>query len=141
MAGDRKKRDHGGSNSNRKMLTPYALTSNDNPGNIITQVQLKGENYDEWARAVRIALRAKKKYGFMDGSIKQPDNDSLELEDWWTINSMLVSWVFNTVEPTLRSTISYMENVKELWEEIKQQFSIGNGPRVQQLKSDIVNCK
>ena len=87
------------------------------------------------------ALRAKKKYGFVDGSIKQPDNDSSELEDWWTINSMLVSWVFNTIEPTLRSTISYMENVKELWEEIKQRFSIGNGPRVQQLKSDLVNCK
>ena len=118
MAGDGKKGDDGGSNSDEKMLTPYALTSNDNPGNIITQVQLKGENYDEWARAVRIALRAKKKYGFVDGSIKQSDNDSPELEDWWTINSMLVSWVFNTIEPTLRSTISYMENVKELWEEI-----------------------
>ena len=34
-----------------------------------------------------------------------------------------------------------MENVKELWEEIKQRFSIGNGPRVQQLKSDLVNYK
>ena len=121
------------------MLTPYALTSNDNPGNIITQVQLKDENYDEWARVVCIALRAKKKYGFVDGSIKQPDNDLLELEDWWTINSMLVSWVFNTIEPTLRSTISYMENVKELWEEIKQRFSIGNGPCVQQLK--IKSCE
>ena len=54
---------------------------------------------------------------------------------------MLVSWVFNTIEPTLRSTISYMENVKELWEEIKQRLSIGNGLRVQQLKSDLVNCK
>ena len=82
MAGDGKKEDDGGSNSDRKMLTPYALTSNDNPGNIITQVQLKGENYDEWAHAVRTALQAKKKYGFVDGSIKQPDNDSLELEDW-----------------------------------------------------------
>ena len=91
MAGDRKKGDDGGSNSNGKMLTPYALTSNDNPGNIITQVQLKGENYDEWSRVVRTALRAKKKYGFMDGSIKQTDSDSPELEDWWTINSMLVS--------------------------------------------------
>ncbi|KAL6333340.1 hypothetical protein AAG906_028525 [Vitis piasezkii] len=123
------------------MLTPCALTSNDNPGKIITQVQLKCENYDEWARVVCTALRAKKKYGFVDGSIKQPDNDSPELEDWWTINSMLVSWVFNTIEPTLRSTISYMENVKELWEEIKQRFSIGNGPYVQQLKSNLVNCK
>ena len=105
------KGDDGGSNSDRKMLTSYALTSNDNLGNIITQVQLKGENYDEWARVVRIALRAKKKYGFVDGSIKQSDNDSPELEDWWTINSVLVSWVFNTIEPTLQSTISYMENV------------------------------
>ncbi|RVW23158.1 Retrovirus-related Pol polyprotein from transposon TNT 1-94 [Vitis vinifera] len=141
MAGDGKKGDDGGSNSDRKMPTPYALTSNDNPGNIITQVQLKGENYDEWACVVRTALQAKKKYGLVDGSIKQPDNDSPELEDWWTINSMLVSWVFNTIEPTLRSTISYMENVKELWEEIKQRLSIGNGLRVQQLKSDLVNCK
>ena len=72
------------------MLTPYALTSNDNLGNIIIQVQLKGENYDEWARVVHTALRAKKKYEFVDGSIKQLDNDSQELEDWWTINSMLV---------------------------------------------------
>ena len=88
MVGDGKKGDDGGFNFDRKMLTPYALTSNDNPGNIITQVQLKCENYDEW---VHTALRAKKKYGFVDGSIKQLDNDSPKLEDWWTINSMFVS--------------------------------------------------
>ncbi|RVW93947.1 hypothetical protein CK203_034086 [Vitis vinifera] len=41
MAGDGKKGDDGGSNSDEKMLTPYALTSNDNPSNIITQAQLK----------------------------------------------------------------------------------------------------
>ena len=82
MVDDGKKGDDGGFNFDRKMLTPYALTSNDNPGNIITQVQLKCENYDEWAHAVHTALRAIKKYGFVDGSIKQPDNDSLELEDW-----------------------------------------------------------
>ena len=56
MAGDGKKGDDGRSNSDEKMLTPYALTSNDNPSNIITQVQLKGENYDEWSHVVRIAL-------------------------------------------------------------------------------------
>ncbi|KAK4429083.1 hypothetical protein Salat_1208300 [Sesamum alatum] len=34
-----------------------------------------------------------------------------------------------------------MENVKDLWEDLRQRFSIGNGPRVQQLKADIANCK
>ncbi|KAJ8645102.1 hypothetical protein MRB53_006850 [Persea americana] len=141
MAGDGKKGDEGGSGNDKKMPNSYTLTSNDNPGNIITQVQLKGENNDEWARAMRTALQAKKKYGFVDGTIKRPDDDSPDIEDWWTVNSMLVSWIFNTIEPTLRSTISYMENVKDLWEEIKQRFSVGNGPQVQQLRSDLANCK
>lgn len=50
---------------------------------------------------------------------------------------MLVSWVLNTVEPTLQSTISYRENVQDLWEDIKDRFSVMNGPRIQQLKSDL----
>ncbi|KAF7821761.1 retroelement pol polyprotein-like [Senna tora] len=136
---DTKKGDERSSAS--KISGPYALTSNDNPGNLITQVQLKGENYEEWARAVRTALRAKKKNGFIDGTIKQPAEDAQELEDWWAVNSMLVSWVRNTIEPTLRSTISHMDSVRDLWEDIKQRFSFGNGPRVQQLRSDLANCK
>ena len=111
-----------------KLSNPYSLNSNDNPGNIITQVQLRGENYDEWARAMRTALRAKKKYGFVDGTIKQPVENAPEIEDWWMVNSMLVSWVFNTIKPRLRSTISHMEIVKDLWNDIRERFSIGNRP-------------
>lgn len=57
------------------------------------------------------------------------------------VNSILVAWIFNTIEPTLRSTITYMENVKELWDDLHQRFSIGNGPRVHQLKADLAACK
>lgn len=102
----------------RKTISPYDITSNDNPGSMLTQVQLKGENYDEWARALRTALRARKKFGFVDGSIEQPDEGSPDLEDWWTNNSLLVSWIMKTVEPALRSTMSHMEMVQDLWEDI-----------------------
>lgn len=79
---------------------------------------------------MRIALRTKRKYGFVDGSVMKPADDSPELEDWWAVNAMLVSWVFNTIEPKLRSTVTQVEEVKELWDDIKQRFSIGNEPRV-----------
>ncbi|GJT64366.1 retrovirus-related pol polyprotein from transposon TNT 1-94 [Tanacetum coccineum] len=46
----------------RKTISPYDITANDNPGSLITQVQLKGENYDEWARSLPTALRARKKF-------------------------------------------------------------------------------
>ena len=91
----------------KSATSPYFLSANDNPGNIITQVQLKGDNYDEWARAMRTALRAKKKFGFIDGSVIQPSDDSMTQEDWWTVNSMQISWILNTIEPTLRSTITW----------------------------------
>ena len=125
----------------RKTISPYDITSLDNPGLLITQVQLKGENYDEWARSFRTALRARKKFGFIDGTIREPDEKSGDLEDWWTINSLLVSWMRNTIEPTLRSTISHVEVARDLWHDIKDRFSITNGPRIQQLKSDLAACK
>lgn len=43
---------------------------------------------------------------------------------------------FNTIEPTLHSTITYVDNVQDLWEDLQQRFSIGNGSRVHQLKTD-----
>ncbi|KAK2976865.1 hypothetical protein RJ640_009316 [Escallonia rubra] len=133
--------DDGKDTTQRKTISPYDLTTNDNPGIIITQVQLKGENYDEWARSIRTAMRARKKFGFINRTIKRPDENSLDLEDWCTINSLLVSWIRNTIEPTLRSTISHVEVAQDLWTIIKERFSVVNGPRIQQLKTELADCK
>ncbi|KAK8548028.1 hypothetical protein V6N12_060955 [Hibiscus sabdariffa] len=47
----------------------------------------------------------------------------------------------NTIEPSLRSTISHMEVAQELLEDIQECFSIANGPRIQQLKAEFAECK
>lgn len=67
--------------------------------------------------------------------------NSLDLEDWWTMQSMLVSWILNTIEPTLRSAASYLENAKDLWQDLKERFSVANGPRIQRLKATLFECK
>ncbi|WVZ15755.1 hypothetical protein V8G54_013321 [Vigna mungo] len=124
----------------KKPTSPYDINSNDNPGNVITQVQLRGENFEEWARAMKVLLCASKKWGFLDGTHQQPNDGTLEMEDWWTVQSMLVSWIMNTIEPTLRSTVTYAETAKELWEDIRDRFSVVNGPRIQQLKIPRCSC-
>ncbi|XP_021886856.1 uncharacterized protein LOC110806350 isoform X2 [Carica papaya] len=142
MAGDNSKASISGDGMNqRKTISPYDIISNDNPRIVITHVQLKGDNYDEWARSMRTALRARKKFGFIDGTIKQPDEESPDLEDWWTINSLLVSWIRNTIESTLRSIISHMEVAQDLWIDIRECFSVANGSRIQQLKAELAKCK
>jgi len=60
---------------------------------LITLKQLKGDNYEEWARAIRNALQAKKKLALMDGTITKPKDESTYIEDWWMVNSMLMAWI------------------------------------------------
>ncbi|GKE48866.1 retrovirus-related pol polyprotein from transposon TNT 1-94, partial [Tanacetum coccineum] len=108
-------------------------------GSLITQVQLKGETYDEWACSLRTALSARKKFGFVNGTIKQPNEKSLDLEDWWTNNSLIMSWIRNIIESLLRSTTSHIEVAEDLSKDIKERFSMANGPRIHQLKAKLAN--
>ncbi|WVZ23544.1 hypothetical protein V8G54_002088 [Vigna mungo] len=118
-------------NQGKRVLSLYDLNPNDNLGNIITQ---------EWARAMRTSLRARRKWTFIEGTVVRPKEGTTELEDWWTVQSMLISWILNTIEPSLRSTISYAENAN-LWNDIKERFSVANGQRIHQLKSELAGCK
>ena len=90
---------------------------------------------------MRTALHAKKKFGFVDGIVKQPADDSADLEDWWVVNSMLVSWIQNAIKLNLRSTVTYTKVAKLLWDDIKERFFVSNGPCAQQLKFELANCK
>ncbi|XP_075103433.1 uncharacterized protein LOC107799949 [Nicotiana tabacum] len=145
MTGNDKKKDgDGGSGSGGSKtpmndpILPYFLLSVDHTGICITLVVLKGDNYDELAKAVRNTFRAKKKLGFIDGMITKPKEEGFELDYWYAVNSMLIAWVFNTIYPPLRSTVSYMKTVKELWEyDLRERFSIGNDMRIHRLKTNL----
>ncbi|GAA0175079.1 hypothetical protein LIER_41842 [Lithospermum erythrorhizon] len=62
-------------------LSPYYLGSNDHPGNLICLVKLIGKNYEEWSRSMKLSLRDRQKYGFIDGTIVKPTNPDF-LRDW-----------------------------------------------------------
>jgi len=68
-------------------------------------------------------------------------DDLMDLEDWWTINSLLVSWIRNTIESSLRSTISHVEIAQDLWNDIRDRFSLVNELRIQQIKSNLAECR
>lgn len=105
----------------RKTISPYDLTSGDNPGAVISHPLLNGNNYEEWAINLRMAISSRKKFGFLDGSIPKPAADSTYLENWAANNHLLVGWIRQTIEPKLRSTISTREVAKDLWHIIKKR--------------------
>ncbi|KAJ9548782.1 LOW QUALITY PROTEIN: hypothetical protein OSB04_021325 [Centaurea solstitialis] len=143
MAGDDAEKSGSGDASKIPKIdptSPYFLGSQDNPGNTITNVVFRGDNYEEWSRSIRLSLRARRKFGFIDGSISKPTSQE-KLEDWYCVQSMLVQWIMHTIEGSVKKTIPYFEEAKPLWDVLKERFSIGNGPRIQQLKRALAECR
>ena len=48
---------------------PFFLHSGDHPGLVLVLHLLIGSNYNTWIRAMLMALNAKNKLGFMDGTL------------------------------------------------------------------------
>lgn len=115
------------------VVTPYSLFSGDNPHSMISSVQLTTENYAEWTTEMFNALKAKRKLGFIDGSIKKPTAVGTEMESWTSVNLMVIGWLRTLIIPRVRTTVSFISDAAELWESLKKRFSVGNKVRTHQI--------
>ena len=61
-----------------------------------------------------LALTAKKKIGFVNGKIPMPDLDSPLYEDWLSDNTMVLSWMINSMHIDVSCSIMYCETTREM---------------------------
>ncbi|KAL2899773.1 Long chronological lifespan protein 2 [Bienertia sinuspersici] len=61
---------------------------------------------------------------------------------------MLIAWIVNTLDISEHSKVRFPDHVKTLWDDLRDRYSLGNGPRILELKSrwpfilvNYENCK
>ena len=108
---------------------------------MITYVLLTRDNYNEWSSEMLNAFSAKKKVGFVDGSIAKPDTAGAELESWTSVNSMVIGWLRTSITPRVQSTVLFLTSAHELWENSRKRFSVGNKVRVHHLRAQLTACR
>lgn len=112
----------------------YFLHHNDNPGILLVSQLLSEDNYNSWSRSMRIALRAKNKLGFIDGSLSFSSNSTDPTHDaWHRYNDMMFSWILNYVSKKIAASCIYIDTAIALWADLKERFSQSNRPRIFQL--------
>ncbi|PKI77156.1 hypothetical protein CRG98_002438 [Punica granatum] len=82
-------------------MSPYFISPSDSPWVSLVPATsaLTGDNYATWAKAVRRALRAKNKLGFVDDS-----------NAWDICNNLVVSWIRNSLGKNLQTSLAYVNN-------------------------------
>jgi hypothetical protein len=123
------------------LSSPYYVHPSDGPHSVAIKPQLNTSNYQAWARAMRRGLGGKNKYQFVDGTIPPPTFDDLNFSAWERCNNLIHSWIMNSVSDNIAQSIVYIDNVLDVWNELKERFSKAVRIRVWKLKTEINNLK
>ncbi|XP_031252815.1 uncharacterized protein LOC116110735 [Pistacia vera] len=95
---------------------PFRLDNGNNPAVILVTNLLNTDNYITWLRAMRRALRAKNKLGFISGDIPKPiDPTDPLLELWECCNDMVVSWIQNSITSSIKSSVVFVDDSRDIW--------------------------
>ncbi|XP_061365768.1 uncharacterized protein LOC133309044 [Gastrolobium bilobum] len=123
--------------------SPFYLASSDSPGIMLTTVMLQEEaNYENWAKLMQNALKAKNKIGFVTGSVEKPEKkNAAEWRAWEMCNSKINGWIHNTIDPSLQPFIKCFDEVKDLWDDLKERYAVQNFSRKYQLKASLASMR
>ncbi|XP_074356820.1 uncharacterized protein LOC141696596 [Apium graveolens] len=91
---------------------PYYLSTSDHPGLSLVSEVLTDQNYHHWSRSVSIALSAKLKLGFIDGSQVKPAANSPLLVLWMHSNDLI-------------------------WDDLHHRYAQNNVPRLFSIRKEL----
>lgn len=119
---------------------PFLIANSDNPRLVLVSYPLTGENYGSWCRAMGLALTGRNKLGFAYGSIEEPLDEDPQHLAWSRNNSIVASWILNSVSKQIQASRVYSNSDFELWNDLHMLFHQNNGPPVFQIKKELFSC-
>ncbi|KAF3781664.1 hypothetical protein EJ110_NYTH36296 [Nymphaea thermarum] len=92
-----------------------------NPFSYGSTVKLDGHNYELWSRSFMLSVKGHRKRHIIEED--EPTNKSGKYLTWEEDDSMVMSWIMNSVQPQIAFTITYYTTAKEMWEFLRQTYS------------------
>ncbi|RVW81531.1 Retrovirus-related Pol polyprotein from transposon RE1 [Vitis vinifera] len=134
--------------SKSDLSNPYFTHHSDHPGLVLISKPLNGDNYSAWRKAMTLALNAKNKLGFVNGTIKAPLEETHpdDYATWSRCNDMVHSWIVNTLNPEISDFVIYYATahelsisvyytkLKSLWDELASYNDASSGAQQDQQR-------
>ncbi|XP_049372622.1 uncharacterized protein LOC125837571 [Solanum verrucosum] len=115
---------------------PYYIHPLDYLGINLVSTVSDEKGYGRWRRAAIIALFAKNKLGFTDGSLLVPTAPILQ-KSWARCNEMVLSSLLNSLSKEVAESVLYSHSAKDLWKDLEERFGQANGAKLFQLQKEL----
>ncbi|OMO98638.1 hypothetical protein CCACVL1_04141 [Corchorus capsularis] len=107
----------------------------------VIQIKLNGPNYSYWSYLMRTFLIGKELWGYVDGTIVEPDSTNTEYaklkKEWETYNARILSWMNNAVEPSIGMHLAKFKTAKEVWDYLSNLYVQSNFAKRYELEKVI----
>ncbi|XP_071689133.1 uncharacterized protein [Rutidosis leptorrhynchoides] len=102
---------------------PLYLHPSDTSTTALVSLNLKGtENYSVWSRSMILALQTKNKVGFVDGTCVKNTSDLVLMSQWDRCNSVMLSWILNSISEDLFVGQVFSTSAKFVWDELQETY-------------------
>ncbi|KAH7543796.1 hypothetical protein JRO89_XS15G0021100 [Xanthoceras sorbifolium] len=114
----------------------------DNPNLKITSHLLDGLNYVRWTQSVKLYVGGHGKIGFLLRTEKEPALTDAKYAKWFSNDSMVRTWLINSMQPTISARYLFTNNAALIWDSLRKVYSPKeNNARIFQLSNEIGNFK
>ncbi|XP_019257841.1 PREDICTED: uncharacterized protein LOC109236071 [Nicotiana attenuata] len=134
VAGDKEDQNTAGS---MDQTSPLYMHQSESAGTTLVPVVFDGTGYRSWRRGILRALSVKNKVGFVNGKCKKPKIDEVTYDQWARCDDMVTSWILNSLSKDLADSLQYVNDAKELWQELEDRYDRTNGAKLYQLQKEI----
>ena len=117
--------------------SPYFIAPSNNPSSVLVSNVFNGVGFASWKRSMMISLSAKNKLAFVDGTILVPTTDSSTYSAWDHANSMVISWILNSLSKTVADSVLFLSTTAEIWKELNQRFEQSDGALIYQIQQQL----
>ena len=106
----------------------------------ITLHKLNGKNFLQWSQSVSLFLRGKGRLGYLTGESKAPDQSDPHYQQWDPKNSMVLTWLINSMDINIGKTYMFYPTASSLWTAVHETYSdLDNASQVFELKPKLRN--
>ncbi|RVW87879.1 hypothetical protein CK203_039747 [Vitis vinifera] len=90
----------------------------------IITCRLNGQNFLLWSQSVKLFIRGRGKIDYLNGTKQAPKFDDPTYHVWDVENSMILSWLVNSMESKIGQTYMYLKTAKLPWNVVVEELGL-----------------